>query len=93
VLDEAFIKQSGDGRDYLYYITDFGALKRKNGESIFYFTKRFNNMYGRIPYEIKPTEASTKITYAISFDAELSLLFRERTYTTFLSMQEATIDV
>jgi hypothetical protein len=56
-LEEAFIKQWGDKRDYLYYITEFGALKRKNGESISDFIERFNKMYGRIPYEIKPTEA------------------------------------
>jgi hypothetical protein len=92
-LDEAFIKQWGDRRDYLYYITEFGALKRKNGESILDFTKRFNKMYGRIPDEIKPTEASAKITYANAFDAEFSLLLRERRSTTLLSMQEATIEV
>jgi hypothetical protein len=92
-LDEAFIKKWGDRRDYLYYITEFGALKRKNGESISDFTKRFNKMYGRIPDEIKPTEASAKITYANAFDAEFSLLLRERRSTTLLSMQEATIEV
>jgi hypothetical protein len=48
-LDEAFIKQWGDRRYYLYYITEFKALKRKNNESILDFTKRFNKMYGRIP--------------------------------------------
>jgi hypothetical protein len=93
VLDEAFIKKWGDRRDYLYYITEFGALKRKNGESILDFTKRFNKMYGRIPDEIKPTEASAKITYANAFDAKFSLLLRERRSTTLLSMQEATIEV
>jgi hypothetical protein len=82
VLDETFIKQWGDRRDYLYYITEFGALKRKNGESISDFTKRFNKMYGRIPDEIKPTEASTKITYANAFDVDFSLLLRERRSTT-----------
>jgi hypothetical protein len=30
-LDETFIKQWGYRRDYLYYITEFGALKRNNG--------------------------------------------------------------
>jgi hypothetical protein len=86
-LDEAFIKQWRDRRDYLYYITKFGSLKRKNGESILDFTKRFNKMYGRIPDEIKPTEASAKITYANPFDAEFSLLPRERRSATLLSMQ------
>jgi 23S rRNA pseudoU1915 N3-methylase RlmH len=77
----------------LYYITKFGALKRKNGESISDFTKRFNKMYGRIPYEIKPTKVSTKINYANAFDAELSLLLREIRSTILLSMQEASIEV
>jgi hypothetical protein len=67
-LYEAFIKKWGDRRDYLYYITEFGSLKRKNGESISDFTKRFNKIYGTIPDEIKPTEASSKITYANAFD-------------------------
>jgi hypothetical protein len=93
VLDEDFIKKWGDRRDYLYYIIEFGALKRKNGESISYFTKRFDKMYGRIPDEIKPTQASTKITYANAFDAEFTLLLRERSLTTLLSMQEASIEV
>ena len=92
-LYEAIIKQWGDIRDYLHYIIEFGALKRKNGESILEFTKRFNKMYGRIPDEIKPTESSANITYANSFYAKLSLLLRERRSTTLLSMQEATIDV
>jgi hypothetical protein len=77
----------------MYYITDFGALKRNNGESILDFTERFNKMYGRIPDEIKPTEASAKITYANAFDAELYLLLWERRYATLLSMQETSIEV
>jgi hypothetical protein len=92
-LDETFIKQWGYRRHYLYYIIEFGALKRKNGESILDFTKRFNKMYGRIPDEIKPTEVSAKITYANAFDADFSLLLREIRSTTLLSMQEATIEV
>jgi hypothetical protein len=92
-LDIDFIKQWGDRRDFLYYITEFGALKRKNGESISDFTKRFNKMYGRIPDKIKPTKAFTNITYANAFDAEFSLLLRERRSTTLFSMQEAAIEV
>jgi hypothetical protein len=92
-LDEAFITQWGDRRDYLYCIIEFRALKRKNGESILNFTKRFNNMYCRILYEIKPTESSSKITYANAFYVEFSLLLREIRSTTLLPMQEATIMV
>ena len=28
-LEEVFMKQWGDTKDYLYYITEFGDLKRK----------------------------------------------------------------
>ena len=34
VLGEVFMKQWGDTKDFLYYITEFGALKRKRNESI-----------------------------------------------------------
>jgi hypothetical protein len=68
------LRHWGDKKDYLYYITEFGALKKKQGESIFDFTKRFNKMYSKIPNEIKPTETSAKITFANAFDAEFSIL-------------------
>jgi len=41
-LHDAFLKQWGDKKDLLYYHTEFGNLKRENGESIPDFTKRFN---------------------------------------------------
>jgi hypothetical protein len=93
VLYEYFIRKWGDRRDYLYYIIEFGDLKRKNGESILDLTKILNKMYGRILDKIKPTESSAKIMYANAFDAELSLLLRERRYTTLMSMQEVAIEV
>jgi hypothetical protein len=36
-LDDTFLRHWGDNKDYLYYITEFGALKRKQGESIIRF--------------------------------------------------------
>jgi hypothetical protein len=92
-LDEAFLNQWADKKDFQYYITEFGALRRKQGESIPDFTKRFNLMYGKIPEEIKPPETSAKITFANAFDAEFSLLLRERRATTLSLMQDATIEV
>jgi hypothetical protein len=54
-LDDAFLRHWGDKKDFLYYITEFGSLKRKEGESVSDFSKRFNKMYNKIPTEIKPT--------------------------------------
>ena len=77
-LYASFLRHWGDRRDYLYYITEFGALKLKNGESLSYFTKRFNKMYQKIPNEIKPSETAAMIAYAIAFEAIFSLFLRER---------------
>jgi hypothetical protein len=91
-LDDTFLRHWGDNKDYLYYITKFGALKRKQGEFVLDFTKRFNKMYSNIPDEIKPTETSAKTTFANAFDVEFSLLLRERRSVTLILMQEATIE-
>jgi hypothetical protein len=92
-LDESFLNRWADKKDFQYHLTEFGALRRKQGESIPDFTKRFNLMYGKIPEEIKPSEASTKITFANAFDVEFSLLLRERRATTLSLMQDAAIEV
>jgi hypothetical protein len=77
----------------MYYITEFGSLKRKEGESVSDFSKRFNKMYNKIPAEIKPTEASAKITYASAFDPDFCLLLRERRATSLALMQDASLEV
>jgi hypothetical protein len=82
-----------DKKDVLYYITEFGALRRKQGESIPDFTKRFNQMYGKIPEEIKPSKTSAKITFANAFDVKFSLLLREIRTTTLILMQDVFIEV
>ena len=87
------MRQCGDTKDHTYYNTEFGALRRKNDETIADFSKCFNKMYGRIPTEIKPSEASAKMTYENAFDHEFSLHLRERRPVTLLNMQEATLEV
>jgi hypothetical protein len=92
-LDDTFLKHWGDRRDFLYYITEFGNLRKQNGESVSDFTKRFNRMYSKIPAKIKPSDASTKIIYSDSFDSDLCLLLRERRSPTLSLMQDATLEV
>jgi hypothetical protein len=92
-LDSAFLRQWGDKKDFMYYMTEFGSLKRKEGESVSDFSKRFNKMYNKIPTEIKPSEASAKITYASAFDPDFCLLLRERRATTLAHMQDAAVEV
>jgi hypothetical protein len=92
-LDDTFLRHWGDKKDFLYYITKFGALKRKQGESIPDFNKRFNKMYGKILDEIKPSETSAKIRFSNAFDVEFSFLLRERRAATHNQMKEDSIEV
>ena len=87
------MKQWGDTKDFLYYITEFGDLKRKRNESIVDFSKGFNKMYSKVPAEIKPSETSAKLTYANAFESEFSLMLRERRSDTLLNMEEAALEV
>ena len=43
-LQDVFMRQWGDTKDHTYYITEFGALRRKKDETIADFSKRFNKM-------------------------------------------------
>jgi hypothetical protein len=92
-IDDVFLRQWGDKKDFMYYITEFGSLKIKEGESVSDFSKRFNKMYNKIPVEIKPTEASAKITYASYFDLDFCLLLRERRATPLAHMQDEALEV
>lgn len=92
-LDEVFLKYWGDRKDYFRYITEFGNLQRKNGESVSDFTKRFNKMYEKIPEVVKPSETSTQITYSGAFDYQFCLLLRERDPETLVAMQEVALKV
>jgi ribonuclease HI len=92
-LDNAFLRQWGDKKYFMYYMTEFGSLKKKEEESVSDFSKRFNKMYNKIPAEINPSEASAKITYASAFDPDFCLLLRERRATSLANMQDAALEV
>jgi hypothetical protein len=53
-LDDFFLRQWGDKFFFMYYITEFGSLRRKEGEYVSDFSKRFNKMYNKIPSKINP---------------------------------------
>jgi hypothetical protein len=92
-LDSVFLRQWVDRKDFMYYMTKFGSLKKMEGNSVSDFSKRFNKMYNKISAEIKPSEASAKISYASAFGPNFCLLLRERRATTLAQMQHASIEV
>jgi hypothetical protein len=92
-LYEDFLRHWGDKKDFLYYIIEFGSLKRKEGESVSEFSTIFNKMYKKILNEIKPTETMEKITYASAFDSKFFLLLRERRSPSLVHMQDVALEV
>jgi hypothetical protein len=91
-LDNVFLRQWGDRKYFMYYMTEFGSLK-KMGESVSDFSKRFNKMYNKIPTEVKPSEASAHISYVGAFDPDFCLLLRERRATSLAQMQDVAVEV
>jgi ribosomal protein L31 len=92
-LDSVFLRLWGDRKDFMYYMKYFGSLKKMEGETVSDFSKRFNKMYNKIPAEIKPSEASAKISYASAFSPVFFLLLRERRATTLAQMKDVVIEV
>jgi hypothetical protein len=74
-------------------LTEFGALRKKNSESVLEFTQRFNKLYNKIPIEVKPSELPTKVNFAGAFDPEFSLLWRERRSTDLTKMQDDALEI
>jgi hypothetical protein len=77
----------------MYYMIEFRSLKKMEGDSVSDFSKIFNKMYNKIPAEIKPSEASSKISYASAFGPDFCLLLRERRSTSLAQMKYAAIEV
>jgi hypothetical protein len=92
-LDDAFLRHKGNKKYLLYYITEFGALNREEGEFVLDLSKRFNKMYKKIPAEVKPIEISAKMTYANAFSPDFFLLLRERRDTSLAHMQYESLEV
>jgi hypothetical protein len=92
-LENAFIRQWGERRDHLYYLTEFGALRKKSSESVLEFTQRFNKLYNKIPVEVKPSQPAAKVTFAGAFDPDFSLLLRERRSVDLTKMQDDALEI
>jgi hypothetical protein len=92
-LESSFLRQWGEKKDHLYFLTEFGNLKKKQNESVSDFIKRFNKLYNKIPADVKPSQPTAKVTFVGSFDPDFSLLLRERRSTTLTSMQDDAVEI
>jgi hypothetical protein len=71
----------------------FGALRKKNSDSILKFTQRFNKLYNKIPTEVKPSQPAMKVTFTRSFEIDFSLLLRERRSIDLTKMQDDALEI
>lgn len=92
-LEVSCMRQWGEKRDSLYYLNEFGSLKKRANDTDNDFNKRFNKLYNKIPTDIKPSQPATKVTYARALDVDFSTTLRKRRSLTLLVMQEDEIDI
>jgi hypothetical protein len=92
-LEDAFLKQWGERKDHLYYLTEFGSLRKKNSETVMEFIQRFNKLYNKILAEVKPSQPAAKVTFAGAFEPDFALLLRERRGATLNRMQDDVVEI
>jgi hypothetical protein len=92
-LEDAFLRQWGERKDHLYYLTEFGSLKKRNSETVMEFIQRFNKLYNKIPAEVKPSQPAAKVTFAGAFEPDFALLLRERWGATLTRMQDDVVEI
>jgi len=93
VLEITFMRQRGEKRDHLYYLTEFGILKKRPRESVIDYNKSFNKIYKKIPADIKPSQEIAKVAYVKSFEPHFAMMLRESRLTTLLIIQDVAIDI
>jgi hypothetical protein len=68
-------------------------LRKKTSKSNLEFIQRFNKIYHKIPYEVKPSQLAAKVTFVGTFGSDFSLLLRERRSTTLVGMKDNDIEI
>jgi len=92
-LEDSFLRQWDKRKDHLYYLTEFGSLRKNNLETVMEFIQRFNKLYNKIPAEVKPSQPTTKVTFVGTFEPDFALLLRDRRGATLNRMQDDAIEI
>jgi hypothetical protein len=92
-LESSFLRQWGEKKDHLYFLTEFGNLKKKQNDYVPDFIKRFNKIYNKILAYVKPSQPVAKVTFVDSFDLDFALFIRERRSTTLIGMRDDVVEM
>jgi hypothetical protein len=68
-------------------------LRKKDFESFLEFIQIFNNLYHKIPTEVKTSQPTAIVTFARAFDSNFSLHLIQRRFTTLSGMQDDAIEI
>jgi hypothetical protein len=92
-LENSFLRQWGERKDHLCYLTEFGDLRKKNSKIVIEFIQRFNKLYNKIPVEVKPSQPIEKVTFTGAFEPDFALLLRERRAVELTRMQDNVVEI
>jgi hypothetical protein len=92
-LEDSFLRQWGERKDHLDYLTEFGSLKKKGSETIMEFIQIFNKLYNKIPIKVKPSQPASKVTFGGAFEPDFALLLRERRGADLTRMQDDAMEI
>jgi len=92
-MEDSFLRQRGERKDHLYYLTKFGSLKKKSSKTIMEFIQRFNTLYNKIQVEVKPSQLATKVTFVGAFEPDFALLLRERRGVNLTRMKDDFVEI
>lgn len=67
--------------------SEFFSRRKKEAENVEEFTKRFNNLYHKIPSMIQPIETTSMVAYSAAFEPDFVVALWERRSITLLLMQ------
>jgi hypothetical protein len=92
-LEDAFLRQWGERKDHLYYLTEFGSLRKNNSETVMDFIQRFNKLYNKILAKVKLSQPIAKVTFAGAFEPDFALLLQEIRGATLNQMQDDVVEI
>ena len=85
-LSECFLIFWGGNKSWDQYLSKFHTMQRQRDETISIFNRIFSSFYYKIPKEIQPSEATTRICYAIAFHSDITCILMAKRSSTFQQM-------
>jgi hypothetical protein len=90
---KVFLNKWENKRNLFLILEEYDHLKIQQGETMKYFSARFNQFYHSMPVDIKPPLSFALLHYSYAFDPEMAFQLREMNTTTLEEMRNNAIGV